>query len=116
MTSSNQPVDKPKRKPKRSQKAKRKRLPLYHVVLWDDDEHTYEYVVRMMKDLFGHQEETGFLIASAVDHAGKAIVLTTHLELAEMKRDQIHAYGPDDLIDGECSGSMWATIEKVETE
>ena len=31
-------------------------------------------------------------------------------ELAELKRDQIHAFGRDDLIEG-CLGSMWATIE-----
>ena len=116
MSNSNQPTDQPKRKQKLRNKPKRKRLPLYHVVLWNDDEHTYDYVIRMMKDLFGHQQETGFLIASAVDHSGKAIVFTTHLELAEMKRDQIHAYGIDDLMEGKCSGSMLATIEKAETE
>jgi ATP-dependent Clp protease adaptor protein ClpS len=38
------------------------------------------------------------------------IVLTTALELAELKRDQIHAYGPDWRIP-RCQGSMSATIE-----
>ena len=34
-------------------------------------------------------------------------------EHAELKRDQIHAYGKDDLIAG-CKGSMSASIEPVE--
>ena len=31
----------------------RKPLPQYHVVLYDDNEHTHEYVVEMLKALFG---------------------------------------------------------------
>ncbi len=41
------------------------------------------------------------------------IVLTTTREHAELKRDQIHAYGKDALI-AACKGSMWATIEPTE--
>jgi len=49
-------------------------------------------------------------IAVEVDTAGRAVCLTTTKEHAELKRDQIHAYGRDALI-GRCQGSMWATIE-----
>lgn len=93
------------------QKKKRRRLPQYHVILWNDDDHTYDYVIRMLRALFGHPTETGFQLAKTVDTQGKAVVLTTHLELAELKRDQIHAFGPDSLIAG-CQGSMSASIEK----
>jgi ATP-dependent Clp protease adaptor protein ClpS len=41
------------------------------------------------------------------------IVLTTSKEHAELKRDQIHAYGPDAYIP-RCKGSMSATIESTE--
>ena len=51
-------------------------------------------------------------MAEEVDNTGRVIVLTTTREQAELKRDQIHAYGKDALIDG-CQGSMWATIEEV---
>ena len=30
-----------------------KRQPRYHVILWDDDDHSYEYVILMMRQLFG---------------------------------------------------------------
>jgi ATP-dependent Clp protease adaptor protein ClpS len=86
------------------------RQPRYHVVLWNDEDHTYAYVIAMLMELFGHTTEKGYQIAKAVDTQGRAVVLTTTKEHAELKRDQIHAYGKDILLDG-CKGSMWATIE-----
>ncbi|MEK6237851.1 MAG: ATP-dependent Clp protease adaptor ClpS, partial [Planctomycetales bacterium] len=82
----------------------------YHVLLWDDDHHTYDYVVRMLAELFGKSMEDAFLMAVEVDSQGRVVVETTHKEKAELMRDQIHAYGKDSLI-ASCAGSMWATIE-----
>ena len=88
----------------------RKRQPRYHVILWDDNDHTYDYVVRMMKALFGHDDQRGYKIAREVDNNGRAVCLTTTREHAELKRDQIHAFGPDPEIP-RCKGAMSATIE-----
>ena len=85
-------------------------LPPYNVVLLDDDDHSYEYVVLMLKKVFGHPIEKGFEMALEVDTAGRVVVLTTHLEEAELKRDQIQGFGPDPLIP-RCEGSMSATVE-----
>ncbi len=101
-------------KPKRQARRKPKRQPRYNVVLWDDDHHTYNYVVVMLQELFGHPIEKGYQLAEEVDTRGRASVLTTTKEHAELKRDQIHAYGKDHIIDG-CEGSMWATIEPMES-
>lgn len=101
-------------KPAVKNKKKPKRQPRYNVILWNDDDHTYDYVIRMMQDLFGHEYEKGVKIAMEVDLTGKAICLTTTLEHAELKRDQIHAYGKDKLI-ARCKGSMSATIEPETT-
>ena len=87
-----------------------KRQPRYHVILWDDDDHTYEYVIKMMMELFSHSAEKGMLIAKEVDTTGRAICLTTTREHAELKRDQVHAFGKDGLI-ARCKGSMSASIE-----
>ena len=62
------------------------------------------------EELFGHPPTTGKQIARAVDKEGRAICLTTTLEHAELKRDQIHAFGGDKNID-RCQGSMKASIE-----
>ncbi len=84
--------------------------PLYHVILLNDDDHSYEYVVYMLQSLFGHPPEKGFQMAKEVDSSGRVIVDTTTLERAELKREQIHAFGPDPLIP-RCAGSMSAEIE-----
>ncbi len=87
-----------------------KRQPPYHVVLWNDNDHSYDYVIAMLMELFGYPVEMGFQLAKEVDTQGRAVVLTTTREHAELKRDQIHAYGKDALIE-QCRGSMSATIE-----
>lgn len=94
-------------------KKKPKRQPPYHVILWNDNDHSVEYVVAMMQKLFGHPVEKGLQIAEEVHFRGRAVVLTTAREHAEFKRDQIHAYGKDKLVAG-CKGSMSATIEPAE--
>jgi ATP-dependent Clp protease adaptor protein ClpS len=103
--------------PETTRKAKEKdevkKQPPYHVILWNDDDHTYEYVIEMLKKLFGHPEPKGFLMAREVDTKGRVIVDTTSLERAELKRDQIHAYGPDPRL-ARCKGSMSASIEPAE--
>jgi ATP-dependent Clp protease adaptor protein ClpS len=98
------------RRLKEKEEQKTKRQPPYNVVLLNDDDHTYEYVVRMLQTLFSHPPEKGYLMAKEVDTTGRVIVLTTTMELAELKRDQIHAFGPDPLI-ARCKGSMSAEIE-----
>ncbi len=85
-------------------------LPPYHVVLLDDDDHTYAYVIKMLRSLFRHNYESAYGLASEVDLRGRAIVDTTSKERAEFKRDQIHAFGRDSLLD-RCAGSMSAVIE-----
>lgn len=87
------------------------RQPPYNVVLLDDDDHTFEYVVAMLQELFGHPAETGWQMAREVHRTGRVIVLTTTREHAELKQDQIHAYGPDPFSSKECKGSMTAVIE-----
>ena len=64
---------------------KPKRQPRYHVLLWNDEDHTYEYVIVMLHELFGHPPEKGFQIAQEVDLRGKAIVLTPVARGAEVK-------------------------------
>jgi ATP-dependent Clp protease adaptor protein ClpS len=99
--------------PRKQEKRKPKKQPRYNVVLWNDDDHTYAYVITMLLEIFGHPVEKGYQMAHEVDSQGRVIVLTTTMEHAELKRDQIHAYGKDSLI-ANCRGSMSASIEPVE--
>lgn len=99
--------------PARPEPSKRvRKQPRYAVVLWNDDDHTYDYVVSMMGKLFGMDMLDGYRIARTVHHVGRAVCLVTTKEHAELKRDQIKAFGRDHLID-QCAGSMTASIEPV---
>lgn len=99
---------------KQTARNKPKQPPRYHIVLWNDNDHSYDYVQMMMLELFAFPLEQGFQIAWKVDKTGKAICLTTNREYAEFKVEQIHAYGADPLIP-RCKGSMTATIEPVDS-
>ena len=102
-----------KKKEREEKEERTLRIPKYHVVLLDDDDHTYAYVIEMLMQLFGHSEAKAFRMAQEVDRSGRVIVDTTTKERAELKRDQVHAYGPDWRIEY-CQGSMSATIEPAE--
>ena len=91
-------------------KRKKRQVPRYHVVLWDSDDHSFDYVERMLRELFGHTPEECHQMAETVNDEGKVVVLTTTKEHAELKRDQILAYGKDQQS-RDCKGSMYATIE-----
>ena len=99
--------------PKRRTAKQTKQLPPYNVVLLDDDDHTYDYVIEMLGKVFAHPVERAMQMAKEVDSSGRVIVLTTHKERAELKRDQILAYGPDQRI-ASSKRSMQAVIEPAE--
>ena len=100
-----------KLKPDRSERSKKQ--PPYHVILLDDDDHTYDYVIGMVRKLFGYANEHALQLAAEVDQSGRVILDTTTMERAELKRDQIHAFGRDWRIP-RCEGSMSAAIEPAE--
>lgn len=100
----------PAREQESKQDSRPQKQPRYHVVLWNDDDHTYQYVIAMLQQLFGHPPERGFQLAKEVDAEGRVIVLTTTREHAELKRDQIHAFGADRLL-ARSKGAMKASIE-----
>lgn len=85
-------------------------LPPWNVILLDDNDHTYEYVVEMLLKLFGHPLEVCWLMAREVDMTGRVIVCTAHRERAELEQQRIHAYGADWRI-ARCRGSMSAILE-----
>ena len=82
----------------------------YNVILLDDDDHTYEYVIEMLRSVFAMSAEKAYLHACEVDAQKSTILLTTSKEHAELKVEQIHSNGKDPRLP-RCSGSMSAIIE-----
>jgi ATP-dependent Clp protease adaptor protein ClpS len=76
--------------------------PLFNVVLLDDDDHTYDYVIEMLGRLFMMPPETAFHHAVEVDSAGRTVVMTCEREQAE--------FGADPRMP-KSKGSMSAVVE-----
>jgi len=85
---------------------------LYHVIILNDDDHTFEYVIEMLQAIFALPYATALAHTVEADSTGSSIVFTTTLEEAEHKRDQIHAYGPDWRLP-HSRGSVAALVERA---
>jgi ATP-dependent Clp protease adaptor protein ClpS len=88
------------------------KTPLYRVVLLDDDDHTYDYVIEMLQKIFVFSGEQALRHAEEVDAHGRTVLITCELPEAEFGRDQIHGYGPDWRLP-RSKGSMSAVVEPV---
>ena len=82
---------------------------LYHVVLLDDDEHTYDYVIEMLQKIFLFPKDVALQHAVEVDTTGRTVVITCERPEAEFARDQIHAFGADPRMP-KSKGSMSAVL------
>jgi len=85
-------------------------VPLYRVVLLDDNDHTYDYVIEMLQTIFVFTLEQAYRHAEEVDRCGRTVLITCELGEAQFARDQIHAYGPDWRLE-RSKGSMSAVVE-----
>jgi len=83
---------------------------LYRVVLLDDDDHTYDYVIEMLQKIFVFSLDQAYRHAEEVDTRGRTVLITCELPEAEFAREQIHAYGPDWRLP-RSKGSMCAVVE-----
>ncbi len=96
--------------PETKNQTRDERASLYHVVLLNDDDHSYDYVIDMLQRIFYFSVQQAFEHALEVDRTGRTVLITCPRREAEFSRDQIHAYGPDPLVP-RCHGSMSALIE-----
>jgi ATP-dependent Clp protease adaptor protein ClpS len=85
-------------------------VPLYRVVLLDDNDHTYDYVIEMLQKIFIFTLEEAYRHAEEVDRCGRTVLITCELPEAEFARNQIVSYGPDRRL-ARSKGSMAAVIE-----
>ncbi len=88
--------------------------PLWRLVLLDDNDHSYDYVIEMLGAVFGYGVEKAFALARIVDTQGRVTLMTAEHDACMAKQSQIHAYGADPRIAGS-KGSMSAIVERADT-
>jgi ATP-dependent Clp protease adaptor protein ClpS len=94
-------------------RSREEKAPLFNVVLLNDDDHSYDYVIEMLQKIFCFSLQQAYDHAVEVDFTGRTILITCALEEARFACDQIHAYGTDHRIP-HCRGSMSAVIEPAD--
>jgi len=94
-------------------KVKPKRQPPYSVVVYNDDCHTWQYVIDVLQRVCGYPLERCFQLTSQVHYSGRAHVWTGTLELAELKRDQIRGFGSDFYAEKTVTFPLGVSIEPL---
>lgn len=92
---------------------KPKKQPPYAVVVFNDEHHTFPYVIETFMKVFGYTQEKSYTLAMQIHSAGKGIVWSGPLEVAELKRDQIRSAGPDFYAEKKVSFPLGVTVEPL---
>lgn len=88
----------------------------WQLILFNDDDHTYEYVIEMLVMQFGHSILQAQDIAYEIDYIGQAVVKEyASEEEARHGLQIILDYGPDDRMEFS-TDSMMATVMRVEPD
>jgi ATP-dependent Clp protease adaptor protein ClpS len=97
-------------RPKTRSSERTRRIPPYHVILENDDHHTFEFVVEVLRKALGCAEERAILLTNEAHTRGRAVVWTGPKEVAELKMEQMQTYH-EIRADGRKLGPVGVTIE-----
>lgn len=85
-------------------------LPPYHLILENDDYHSFEFVVMVLCKVFGWAAEKSFQYAMHAHTKGEAVVWTGSKEVAELKLEQMLTFH-ENRDDGRKFGPLSCRIE-----
>jgi ATP-dependent Clp protease adaptor protein ClpS len=95
-------------------KDKTRHCPLYAVIVWNDDDHTFEYVINTFMKVLGYKPEKCFKLATEIHTKGKALVWSGSLEVAELKKEQIEGAGRDFWAAKKVDWPLKVTLEPID--
>lgn len=75
----------------------RRHQPPYAVILHNDDLNGMDFVVGVLRKVFGYTVEKCFDLMIEAHERGRSVVWIGPLEVAELKADQIHSCGADPI-------------------
>jgi ATP-dependent Clp protease adaptor protein ClpS len=111
MSSKRRPASAASTKPEIDEELKSKILPPYNVILMNDDFHSFDFVVGVLRKVFGVPEEQAFLLALRAHETGRSVVWTGAKETAEFKVEQIRTYHEKRAADQKDLGPLDCYIE-----
>jgi len=89
-------------------------LPPYHVILFNDDDHSTDFVVDVLRKVFSVSAERAFQLMMAAHETGRVIVWTGAKEVAELKQEQMITFHEIRQRDNKDLGPLEVTIEPAE--
>src|ERR1700687_150570 len=98
-------------KPKTHEETHTRRVPPYNVILENDDDHSFEWVMGVLIKALGYTAERAFELTHQAHRQGRAVVWTGPKEVAELKLDQILTFHEIRESDGKKLGPVGCTIE-----
>ena len=72
-----------------------KRQPPYAVILHNDDLNSFEFVIGVLRKVFNYGRLRAFWLTFKVHCAGRGVIWSGTLEVAELKAEQVRSCGPD---------------------
>ena len=69
-----------------------RRVPPYNVILLNDDFHSFDFVVMVLRKVYGVTQERGLQLALQAHETGRAVVWTGPKEGAELKVEQMRTF------------------------
>ncbi len=79
----------------KKQPPKPKKQPQFGVIVHNDDDHTFAYVIEVFQKVFGYNQQRCLKLALDIHHQGKTVVWAGWKEVAELKADLIKSAGKD---------------------
>lgn len=101
----------PVAKPKAEEEKRTRRVPPYNVILENDDYHSFEFVVGVLRKALGYAEERCLQLTMLAHTSGRAVVWTGPKEVAELKLWQIRTFHEIRERDSAKLGPLRCTIE-----
>jgi ATP-dependent Clp protease adaptor protein ClpS len=86
-------------------------LPPYNLILANDDDHSMEFVVGVLRKVLGIPMERAAALMLEAHETGRAVVWTGPKEVAELKAEQVHTCHEIRDRDKSDLGPLTCTIE-----
>jgi len=87
------------------------RQPPYAVILHNDDVNGMEFVVGVLRKVFGYTVEKCVECMLEAHEKGRCAVWIGAMEVAELKADQVHSCGPDPVQKARGAQPLGVTVE-----
>lgn len=90
-----------------------RRQPPYAVILHNDDLNGMDFVIGVLRKVFGYTVPKCFELMLEAHEKGRSVVWAGALEVAELKADQVRSCGPDPAAQPRGAQPLGVSVEPV---